>query len=343
MKRQYILILVAVLLVSLTGSLFAGGGRRNGTGGASELLIPVGVRGISLGGSVASVSSGIEAAYWNPAGLSRTSNSVEASFSYMSYIADMGVTYGSVSANIPDLGTVNLGIKSLSIGEIPVTTTLEPDGTGKTFTPQYMTAGVSFARSLSDRISVGITGNLIMETIDQVSATGFAFNIGVMYENLGNINGLSMAVVMKNLGPQMKFTGSGLYTTATVDAYKRPSQNYEVLSAPFELPSSLEFGFGYKASINEENSVLVTTAFENQNFYGDMYKFGAEYTYNNLISLRGGYALTPEDQEAGYIYGLTAGAGINYNMGGTLLRFDYAYRDVDVFDGNHVFSLTIGF
>lgn len=336
--------LVLILLLATADFIYAGGGRRNGTAGAAELLIPVGARGIALGGSNISTTTGIEALYWNPAGVSRTERSAEAMFSYMTYIADIGVTYGAVSANIRDVGTFALSIKSLSFGDIDVTTTNAPDGTGQKFSPQYLTAGVTYSRALSDRISVGVTGNMVMENIAQVSATGFAFNAGVMYENLGDVNGLSIGVTLKNIGPQMQFDGPGLYNQASVSTLKRPAEFYKIESASFELPALLEFGLAYRPVINEQNSLLVSTAFQNSEFSGDVYKVGAEYMFNNLIALRGGYSYTPTEQEAGYNYGLTAGVGLNYNMGGTDLKVDYAYRQVkNYFDANHVITVGLGF
>lgn len=338
------LFLILALLLTAADISFAGGGRRNGSQGASELLIPVGARGIALGGSNISTTSGIEALFWNPAGVSRTDRSAEAMFSYMSYIADMGVTYGAVSVNMKDVGSFAFSIKSLSFGDIDVTTVDAPDGTGQKYTPVYLTAGLTYSRALSDRISVGVTGNLVMETISQVSATGVAFNAGVMYENLGDINGLSIGVTLKNVGPQMKFSGSGLYQQATVNTLNRPAEFYLVDAASFELPALLEFGLAYRPVINEMNSLLISTSFQNNEFQGDKYLFGAEYMFNNLIALRGGYAYTPNSQETDNIYGLTAGVGINYAMGGSDLRVDYAYRQVkNYFSANHVVTLQLGF
>ena len=64
--------------------------------------------------------------------------------------------------------------------------------------------------ALSDRIAVGLTAHLISETMGDVNATGLAFDIGVSYENLGSINGLSIGIAVKNIGPSMQYGGSGL-------------------------------------------------------------------------------------------------------------------------------------
>lgn len=340
--NNFIKIFLIILL--LANFNYAGGGKRNGTGGANELLIPVGVRGIALSGSNISNSFGIESLHWNPAGLSKTSHSVEATFSYMSHIADIGVNYGAVAANVPELGIFSFSIKALNVGEIPVTTNANPDGTGQTFSPQFLTLGLTFARNLSDKISVGLTANLISERMDLVSAMGVAFNIGVMYEHLASINGLSFGVVLKNLGPQMKFDGSGLLNNAVTPQFNRPGEYYKIDAAGFELPSSLELGLSYQPQIDEENALLITSSFQSNNFSGDEYKIGAEYGYSNTFFIRGGYSAAPELESENYLYGLTAGIGLNYEpQKGINLRFDYAYRDVKVFDSNHVFALTVGF
>jgi len=341
MKVYKILILAFILLLGMD-NIYAQAGNRTGTGGAAQLLIPVGVRGIALGQSDIATARGIEALFWNPAGASRMDNSASVLFSHMDYIADIGVQYGAVSANFEGFGVVSLSIKSLSIGDILVTTTRDPDGTGETFSPQMLVAGVTYSKQLTERIAVGLTTNFITETLGDVTANGIAFNVGVLYDNLG-LEGLSFGVVLKNIGPQMQFDGTGLLQEAVVNDFNRPPQFYRVEAAPFELPSQFELGLGYKPKINEQNSLLVSGSFQNNNFSADEYKFGLEYGYDNTFFIRGGYALAPDLESDQYIYGFSAGAGINYSFEDIAIKVDYAYRDVEFFDGNHIFGITLGF
>ncbi|HTY58593.1 MAG TPA: PorV/PorQ family protein [Bacteroidota bacterium] len=335
----------ALLLVAVASSIAsAGAGNRVGTSGASELLIPVGTRDIGMGGSTAATSSGIDALFWNPAAVANMNNSVGLYVSHMNYIADIGVDYGAVAANFEGLGVISLSIKSLAVGSIPVTTTANPDGTGQTFSPQFFTAGLTYSRRLSDRIAVGITGNLITERLGEVSASGFGFNIGVQYNNLASIEGLSIGVVVKNIGPQMTFTGAGLLNQASVTGQNRPPQFYSIEAASFELPSSIEFGLGYKKTFTGDNSVLLSTGFQSNNFSDDEYKLGLEYAYQDLFFVRGGYDLAQkESTDLAYIFGPTFGAGVHTSLGSTDITFDYAYRSVKVFSANHVFSVKLGF
>jgi hypothetical protein len=335
----------AFLLVAVMTSIAsAGAGNRVGTSGASELLIPVGTRDIGMGGSTIATSSGIDALFWNPAAVATMNNSVGLYVSHMNYIADIGVDYGAVAANFEGLGVISFSIKSLSVGSIPVTTTANPDGTGQTFSPQFFTAGLTYSRRLSDRIAVGITGNLVTERLGEVSASGFGFNVGVQYNNLASIEGLSIGVVVKNIGPQMTFTGAGLLNQAAVAGQNRPPQFYSIQAASFELPSSIEFGLGYKKTFTGDNSLLFSTGFQSNNFSDDEYKLGLEYAYQDLFFVRGGYDLSQkESADLSYIYGPAFGAGIHTALGSTDITFDYAYRSVKVFSANHVFSLKLGF
>jgi hypothetical protein len=336
-------------VVSMTA--FAGGENRVGTNAAPELLIPVGARDIALGGSSIATTSGIEAIYWNPAGLARSTHNANAMFSHMNYIADIGVEYVAVSAGFEGFGTIGLSLKSISIGDIAVTTEDQPDGTGGTFTPTIVNFGFTYSRSLTDRVSVGATVNLISERFDKVSATGFGFNAGVQYNGLGGVNGLSVGVAVKNIGPQMQFSGDGLLRQGQVNDVLRPGSFYRVTAASFELPSTIEIGLAYAVDIGEQNGLNLTGMFQNNNFSVDEYKLGAEYSYDNTFFLRGGYnlseskknnALTVSDKTS-FIYGFTAGAGIHYPVGNLDIGFDYAFRAVSFFQNNHIFAITLGF
>lgn len=335
---------LVLLLLALGSSLAqAGSGNRTGTNGASELLIPVGTRFIAMGGAGIATAKGVEALFWNPAGAARMENSVGVYVSHMNYIADIGVDYGAISANIEGFGVLSLALKSLAIGDIPVTTTQNPDGTGQQFTPQFFTLGFTYSRQLSERVAVGLTTNLISERMGEVSATGVGFNVGVVYDNLGSVEGLSMGVAVKNIGTQMTFSGSGLLQQATVEGQNRPPQFYQVQAASFELPSSIEFGMGYRRSFAGDNSLLISGSFQSQNFSDDEYLVGAEYAYQDLFFVRGGYNFAQRgSSDRQYLWGPTFGAGIHSAVGSIDLTFDYAYRSTEVFSNTHVFSVMLG-
>jgi hypothetical protein len=179
MKNKYINILI-IAIISCT-SIIAGPRSKRGLSAAPELLIPVGSIGTSLGGSNLSYSSGLDALYWNPSGLANTTQSGEVLFSHQKYIADIDLNYAAASYNLSGLGVFALSIKTFDFGSIPITTVEAPDGTGGTYSPTYITAGLTFARNMTDRIRIGATAKVISEKIDLVSATGFAVDLGLQY------------------------------------------------------------------------------------------------------------------------------------------------------------------
>lgn len=342
--------LIVSLAILMTASVvvFAGAPNRAGTNAAPELLIPVGAKYIGMGGAAISNVSGMDAIYWNPAGLDRWDNRAGAMFSQMTYIADIDLSYAAVAANFGGLGTVGLSFKSLAFGDINITTEDAPDGTGAVFSPQYITVGLTYSRSLTDRVAVGANMKLISETIDRVGATGVAFDIGVQYQNLGDINGLSVGVALKNLGPGMKFDGNGLLRKADPVDVSRSTSYYKVVAGTDELPSTMDIGVGYRTTIMEKNTIDFQTTFVNHNYDNDYINVGLEYSFDNMFFLRGGYAYAAGNEKditgaSPHIFGLALGAGLKYDFGGVEVGLDYAYRDVEYFSGNNVFTLTLGF
>lgn len=348
------LVLSGLLVITIHSMSFAGGENRVGTNAASELLIPVGARDIAMGGSSIATTSGLNAIFWNPAGLARSKNSTNAMFSHMNYIAGIGIDYVAVSTSFEGLGSFGFSVKSVGVGEIAVTDESNPDGTGQIISPTIVNLGITYSRLLTDRISIGATTTLISERFDRVSATGLSFSAGVQYNSLAEVNGLSVGVTVKNIGPRMNFDGDGLIRQGIVNESSPPSSFYKVEAESFDLPSTIEIGLAYNYAISDNNFVSMTGVFQNNNFSADEYKLGFEYSYANMFFLRGGYNFSEIKNASNiqasdsfdttsHIFGFTAGAGLRYALGTLDVSFDYAFRDVKILEDNHVFTIGLGF
>lgn len=335
MKR----ILVAVIMIS--SLLFAGDVSRKGTTGAEQLLIPVGARSIATGGAFLSNTTGVEAIYYNPAGLDMAQRS-EAMFSYMSYIADINISYFAAGAHLGDLGSVALSFKSLDFGDIPVTTNDAPDGTGATYSPSFFTFGLTYSKIVTDRVTIGVNAKLIHEGIMNATANGFAMDFGVQYRFPQN---LSLGVSVKNIGSNMSYGGTDLQVkTAVPDA--NPNSKlaaYSPVTEEFQIPSYFELSAAYDYSFNQENNILVGTSFRNNNSAEDQLLLGLEYDFSKMFFLRGGYNMLLENNSES-IYGMTLGAGVKYGFAdGVDFQLDYAFRDVREFPtANHIFTIKLG-
>ncbi len=340
------LLLILLIFGFSSAEMFGSGQNRAGTAGAPELRIPVGARYLGLSGSAIATVSGLEAIYWNPAGVDLSPTDANAMFSYRQYIADMSMDFAAVSGRLGDLGTLALSFRSLNIGDIPVTTLEQPDGTGQIFSPSYFVLGFTYSKTLTDRISIGANFNLINESIDRANSTGFSFDFGVEYNNLFDVKGFAVGVVVKNLGPTMSFSGNGLYKQANDPSSKRGPTFYEFAAASAELPSEIGLGLSYIRHFDDQNSVMVSGTFQNNNYTYDDYKFGLEYNFKDLLYVRGGYlaSFQATDESPNIWQNYTLGVGVNTKEFSSIdLSVDYAYVPAKYFDANNVFSLRFGF
>jgi hypothetical protein len=338
------IITAIILTIAVINDSYAGSPNRRGTAAASELLIPIGSSGVGMSGSALGTAHGLDAIHWNPAGLARSTMSAEVMFSQLSYIADIGVNYFAVSGNLEDIGYVAATLKSLSFGDIEVTTIDKPEGTGVTYSPTYLTVGLTYARRMTDRIFFGTNVKMVYESVSRVEATAFAFDLGLQYK--AGVTGFNFGVALKNLGSKIRFDGPDFERTV-VDPNQQigfPQQPMRLRTAAFDLPTTLELGLSYIYPIETDHSLSFNTSFVNNNYSNDEYRFGAEYSFKDIVFLRGGYSLTtgiPSLFEN--IYGPAFGAGLQYEVGGVQMAVDYAYRSAKFFAANQWFTVRLGF
>ena len=337
---------IATILLALglaAGTAWADGQDRAGTAAAPELLIPVGARDMALGGASIATSSGLEALHWNPAGLSKSASNAGIMLSTMSYVADTRINYLATGANFKSLGALAFNIKALNFGDIPVTTEANPDGTGATYSPTFLTLGLTFAKGLTDRIAVGITSHYVVNRIQRVEATAASFSAGLQYANLGGIAGLDLGVALKHIGTRMQFGGSGLLRRGQIDGARRGPADYNVQASSADLPSTFELGLGYRYALAGQSEVNLSSVFRHNNFAYDQYRVGAEYLLGGFFALRAGFDYAPNSSDD-YIYGTSFGFGLNLDAG-TLkdLRVDYAYTTVEYFNVLNTFTFQFGF
>jgi hypothetical protein len=320
-----------LLLLCLT-SAWAGNQRRIGTAGAQELLIPIGSRGTAMGGAVVANTYGLESVYWNPAGLASLEGT-EAMFTHLPYIADIDVNFFGIATSIEGFGSLAFSSKLVDVGSIEETTEQYPDGTGRTFSPNFVVIGASYARILNANVSFGATANFVYEKIADASASGVAFDVGFIYEP--RWRGLKLGLSIKNYGPEMQFTGRGF--EADLNGHQAAPQG-----SKFDLPSSINIGVSYDLLNEGPNHALASGNFRSNNLSQDLWQGGLEYVYNENYMIRAGYNYSEQTE---YMYGFSFGGGLRYPVGSTVLSFEYAWMetDVDAFDANQFFTLKASF
>ena len=340
-KKKKTWFILSFMIMGLVSFAHSGDVDRIGSAAGAQVQQPVGAKDIAMSGANIALTSGINAIYWNPAGLSRMDGNAMGQFSTLTIFDDIKINYLAVGASLGDLGTLAFSIKAFDFGDIPLTTNEDMDGaSGKTFSPTFATSALTYAIGLTNTINVGLTAKVIYESVPRAEGTAIAFDAGLQYANFGGLEGLSFGIAIKNIGSDMRYEGS-----AFSSEFQAANGRQDVLdrtAASNQLPGSFEFGVGYVNNINEQSAITLNSMFQSNNFDYDAVKMGLEYSYDKMLFLRGGYNMSdaPEDSK---LYTFTMGAGFKYDVGGTVIMVDYAFRDSKYFDANNIFSLTLGF
>ena len=335
----------SVITVVLSCLVF-GQGSRMGTSSSSQLQIVQGARYLSGGGAAAS-AVGLDAVYWNPAGLSMSDNNVDAMFSNRSYIADISTNYFGVASNMGSLGKLALTVRTFNIGDIKETTVYQPDGTGRIFTPSFFIAGGTISKRLSDRTSVGASVHILSESFGRVNANGLSVDVGVQYRSFMDCEDLDVGFAIRNFGKPVTYSGEGLGVQANVADSDRPIEYYKVDAASFDLPFTMDMSANY--NLSGLNLGLTYTS----NYYGtDEVKLLGSYDVLGLASVRAGFqssGAAKKDDNIDWEYknpfdGVSFGGSLNLEtfigMGVTV---DYAFMPAEYFDTNQVISIRVAF
>jgi hypothetical protein len=261
-----------------------------GSASSTQLLVVPSAKHLS-GGGAAATATGMDATFWNPAGLAMGENNVDAIFSNRQYFADIDNSFFGIATNIGDY-KMGVNVRTFNIGDVNETTVFYPDGTGQVFTPNFSILGATFARKLSDNTSVGLNANLIREGFGRVAATGVAYDLGVQYKGLLGREGLDVGFVLENFGSPMKYDGEGLGVMASPVDGDRPVEYYKVDAASFDLPFVFDMGLSYNIA-GADIGVTYTS-----NYYStDELKLSVGYVLEGLGSVGVGMQSSGKSQE----------------------------------------------
>lgn len=294
------------------------------------LKIGIGARQAALGEASIALVRDVNSVFWNPANIAGVED-VEVGFSYIRWLADLNYVAGSVGYRMGTFGIVSGYVASLDYGDIPEALASSGSGgndtrTGSTFSGGDLLAGLSFAREFTDRLSIGISGKYIRESLFTFSGSTFTWDVGTNYD-LG-YKGIRLAMAAQNFGGSVSFLESGSQTEG------------------FDVPIIFRIGVSMNVVSPTGNSLvamgpghLLRLAVEaiNTNDYSERFHVGGEYSYNDFLMLRGGYRLNYQEGN------LALGFGIAPRLGGLEMRIDYAYVDYEFLDAPHRFTMTLAF
>jgi opacity protein-like surface antigen len=333
-----------LIILMLPTVLLAQSVSRVGTTAAPFLKIGVGARALAMGEASVTQASDVSALFWNPGGLGTISKN-QFILNHYDYIAELSFDFAGVALKLPGVGTIGLQFTYLGAPDLERTTLLQQDGTGEMVSTSFYSAGLSFARSLTDRFAIGGTFKLIQENLWHSKASGVSLDLGILYTTI--FKNLKLGMSISNFGSSMKMSGRDLLVQHDIDP--NAAGNNETINADMttdEFPLPILFRVGMSANLardfleieNHDFIIAVDAIHPNDN--KEYMNIGGEYSFHRFIALRAGYRQLFLDENEG---GFTFGFGLHFNVSRFELNLDYAALDFGRFDYVNKFSFIFSF
>jgi len=261
-----------------------------------------------LGNSCAAATEGAGAAALNPGALALI-KAREFGFTHSALFGD--IRHNSANYAQPlENGAFGLGIQYLTQGAI------EQRDSDRRIIGEYKSydraVNLAYGRNFGGDIRLGLNVKYLTSVIEDESASGFAFDLGGVYE-LGKVR---LGLAARNMGSGLKF-----------------------MDRTGRLPLSLAFGAAYRLN----NGLLL--AFDIKNSPYDrktVVSLGTEYTVFSRVFLRAGYTKSAESLNpggSGIGDALTGGMGLNFLN----CKLDYAFSPYGELGNIQKLSLAAGF
>ncbi len=339
------LIRIAVILILCTSFSFAqsfvSNVSKRGTSAATFLSIGQSSRATGMGSAFVGVQGDPSDLYWNPAGIASI-DGISIMFDHTNWIADVAYNYFAGAYNIDGFGTLGLSVIISDIGDMPVTTISQPDGTGQTFSATDFAVSLAYAVNLTDEFAIGFNPKFIYQSIWNTNATAFAIDMGVQY--VTPFDDMILAMSISNFGTKMKLEGNS--TLVLYDADPFSNGNNDKIPAYLEteswaLPLIFRVGLAYEPIRTEDHRLLLAVDALHPSDNYESVNVGAEYTFMNIFSIRGGYkSLFLQQSEETFAVGF----GIQKQIiGNVKLHVDYAYQDFGRLSDIQKISFAVSF
>jgi hypothetical protein len=276
-----------------------------GKSGLAFLKVGVGSRGPALGEAYTALVNEPAAIYWNPAGLAAVKGT-HLTFTHLSWFESINHEFAAVT--FPGFGGIlGAGAIMQTIPGIQVRTKPTADPIG-TFEAQELAIVLAFGRQWRSNLALGFSAKYLYEKIYLNSATGFAVDLGGIWQT--PIEHLKLGVSLQNLG--------------SVSALRNDD---------IKLPALARVGGAYVLPISVGENHLALAA-EHVRFLrgGEGSSAGAEFLLRKTLALRAGYHFNHENRS------VTGGFGTAFGR----YQLDYGYAPFANDLGNaHRFSVEV--
>jgi hypothetical protein len=294
--------------------------RKAGTAGFVFLEIPVSARMQAMGETGISMPDMYsEGLFVNPGLVALAGQPFSVNVTYANWYVETNHMAAGLSYKIPMIGTIGLSIVSFDFGTIQKTRVLSSEEFGTfvdlgSYTANAYALGLTYARSLTEKFSMGVTAKYVRETIDQYYADNFVFDLGFIY--LTGFESLRIAAYLQNFGLETAYVGD-----------------------KFRMPQILKMGISYDVIGELQSSERLTLLAEavHPSDAGERVHVGLEGVLLGSVILRGGYKFGYDDED------FTLGVGLRFNYRMNRFDLNFSYMQHEYLDNTLRYTLMVNF
>jgi len=299
------------------------GDQRAGISTAQFLKIGVGGRASAMGESFIAIADDASALYWNPAGIAQFSKN-QLIISHNVWVIDINNDFIGAVYHLDDDNAFGASLTAVTMDDMPVTTEFAPFGTGEYFGYTDIAVSLTYARKMTKQFSFGGSVKYIEETLDKLKMRGFMIDLGTYYRT--GLGSTRFAVTVSNFGSELAPDGQ-----VTLVGNREVSEWQS-----FAPPTVFRIGFAFEPYETEEHRITTSIQLNHPNDNSENVALGAEYAWQKMFFLRGGYKFNVDEQNFSF------GLGVHVPISIAEFSFDYAYTNFEKLGSAHRFSIILG-
>ena len=324
------------------------------TTSAAFLEIGPGARSLGMGSAYVSVANDASSLYWNPAGIVNVLKPEVQSF-YTPWLVETQYYYNTAVVPMGQYGNLGFSFTAITMDEMMVRTVQDPEPSeyGQKFDAGNISMGIAYAKKLTDRFSFGFQTKFIQESIWQMSAQGFAVDIGTLFITKRD---LRIGMSVSNFGGKLGMEGNN--TLVDIDVDENIYGNNDRIdgnlgTAKWPLPLLFRFGLSREFTFASNMKCLFAVDAIHPNNNPEYLNIGLEYSAMDMVFLRIGKSHTfyelsfleeGENVGIGPEHGLSFGAGVKYQIPrGPVINIDYVFTDFGIFNNIEGYSISFTF
>ena len=309
MKKYLMAIVCSVCVLFAQAQLLPNlGGQRAGTSAFNFLKLNYNPRATAMAGASAAMPGDAFSASANPAAIIDVKD-LSFAISSQQYYAGANTSYLAAVVPTKHYSAWAFQLQSYRTDAMEKRTEFQPYGTGEYFYGQNIALGLSYSKVLSDYFSYGISAKYIYEGIDNFKVHSGVVDLGFLYKT--DFKDLKFAVLLSNFGINTKIDGE----TNTLVAFNNSNPDINAYAAP----TLFKMGVSFVPYQSGRNKLLFATELQHPNDNSENIRVGLEYSWMDLLFVRGGFKLGLKDQSTP-----TFGAGIRTHFGRYPLNVIYA-------------------